>query len=196
MDFFKHLRRRKAGVHPHQIIFERENTENTYITWEDKMKPRIDLDDGITQEEHLALASRWDEMLSLAEEIIWRNYLNPKSDDLMSEVNSFPDIRFLTGDYYVGDVSYGYIYRDKKYQAYHIKEGRLRHKHHNGKEWVSEWLPLDSPEITRYYQILLSLRLTGDEGGEEDDYMGLGLGAEFLKLDDPLEFEILSHDVI
>ncbi|MCI8739080.1 MAG: hypothetical protein HFG10_03095 [Oscillibacter sp.] len=196
MDFFKHLRRRKAGVHPHQIIFERENTENTYITWEDKMKPRIDLDDGITQEEHLALASRWDEMLSLAEEIIWRNYLNPKSDDLMSEVNSFPDIRFLTGDYYVGDVSYGYIYRDKKYQAYHIKEGRLRHKHHNGKEWVSEWLPLDSPEITRYYQILLSLRLTGDEGGEEDDYMGLDLEAEFLKLDDPLEFEILSHDVI
>ena len=191
MDFFKHLRRRKAGVHPHQIIFERENTENTYITWEDKMKPRIDLDDGITQEEHLALASRWDEMLSLAEEIIWRNYLNPKSDDLMSEVNSFPDIRFLTGDYYVGDVSYGYIYRDKKYQAYHIKEGRLRHKHHNGKEWVSEWLPLDSPEITRYYQILLSLRLTG-----EDDYMGLDLEAEFLKLDDPLEFEILSHDVI
>ena len=149
------------------------------------MKPRIDLDDGITQEEHLALASRWDEMLSLAEEIIWRNYLNPKSDDLMSEVNSFPDIRFLTGDYYVGDVSYGYIYRDKKYQAYHIKEGRLRHKHHNGKEWVSEWLPLDSPEITRYYQILLSLRLTGDEGGEEDDYMGLDLEAEFLKLDDP-----------
>ena len=196
MDFFKHLRRRKAGVHPHQIIFERENTENTYITWEDKMKPRIDLDDGITQEEHLALASRWDEMLSLAEESIWRNYLNPKSDDLMSEVNSFPDIRFLTGDYYVGDVSYGYIYRDKKYQAYHIKEGRLRHKHHNGKEWVSEWLPLDSPEITRYYQILLSLRLTGDEGGEEDDYMGLDLEAEFLKLDDPLEFEILSHDVI
>lgn len=160
------------------------------------MKPRIDLDDGITQEEYRALASRWDEMLSLAEEIIWRNYLNPKSDDLMSEVNSFPDIRFLTGDYYVGDVSYGYIYRDKKYQAYHIKEGRLRHKHHNGKEWVSEWLPLDSPEITRYYQILLSLRLTGDEGGEEDDYMGLDLEAEFLKLDDPLEFEILSHDVI
>lgn len=196
MDFFKHLRRRKAGVHPHQIIFERENTENTYITWEDKMKPRIDLDDGITQEEHLALASRWDEMLSLAEEIIWRNYLNPKSDDLMSEVNSFPDIRFLTGDYYVGDVSYGYIYRDKKYQAYHIKEGRLRHKHHNGKEWVSEWLPPDSPEITRYYKIVLHLRLTDDENGEERDYMGLDLIAEFAELGDALEFDILSHDVI
>ncbi len=160
------------------------------------MKPRIDLDDGITREEYRALASRWDEMLSLAEEIIWRNYLNPKSDDLMSEVDSFPDIRFLTGNYYVGDVSYGYAYRDKQYRAYHIKEGRLRHKHHNGREWVSEWLPLDSPEITRYYRIILHLRLTGDEDGEERDYMGLDLIAEFMELGDPLEFEILSHDVI
>lgn len=93
----KRILRRKAGAHPHQIIFEQENAVNTCITWEDKMKPRIDLDDGITQEEYRALASRWDEMLSLAEEIIWRNYLNPKSDDLMSEVDSFPDIRFSPG---------------------------------------------------------------------------------------------------
>lgn len=196
MGFIKHFQRQKVGVHPHRIIFEKENTENTYISWEDKMKPRIDLDDGITQEEYQALAARWEEMLSLAEEIIWQNYLNPKSGDLMSEVDSFPDIRYLTGHYYVGDVSYGYIYRDKKYQAYHIKEGRLRHKHHNGKEWLEEWLPLDSPEITRYYQILLSLHLTGDESGKEEDYMGLDLEAEFVELSDPLEFEILSHDVI
>ena len=196
MGFIKHFQRQKVGVHPHRIIFEKENTENTYISWEDKMKPRIDLDDGITQEEYQALAARWEEMLSLAEEIIWQNYLNPKSDDLMSEVDSFPDIRYLTGHYYVGDVSYGYIYRDKKYRAYHIKEGRLRHKHHNGKEWLEEWLPLDSPEITRYYQILLSLHLTGDESGKEEEYMGLDLEAEFVELSDPLEFEILSHDVI
>ena len=196
MDFIKHVQRQKVGVHPHRIIFEKENTENTYISWEDKMKPRSDLDDGITQEEYQVLAARWEEMLSLAEEIIWQNYLNPKSDDLMSEVDSFPDIRYLTGHYYVGDVSYGYIYRDKKYRAYHIKEGRLRHKHHNGKEWLEEWLSLDSPEITRYYQILLSLRLTGDERGKEEDYMGLDLEAEFVELSDPLEFEILSHDVI
>lgn len=196
MGFLKHFQNQKTGVRPHQIIFEKENTENTYITWEDKMKPRIKLDDGITPEEYQALASRWEEMLSLAEEIIWRNYLNPNSDDLMSEVDSFPDIRYLTGNYYVGDVSYGYVYRDKQYRPYQIKEGRLRNKHHNGKEWVEEWFPLDSPEITRYYQILLSLRLTGDEGGKEDDYMGLDLEAEFVRLDDTLEFEILSHDVI
>lgn len=196
MDLFKRSRRQKKGVRPRQIVFEKENTENTYITWEDRMKPRIELDDGITREEYQALASRWDEMLSLAEAILWRNYLDPNSDDLMSEVDSFPDIRYLTGNYYVGDVSYGYAYRDKSGRAYHIKDGRLRHKHHNGKEWLEEWLPMDSPEITRYYQILLSLRLTGDEGGKEEDYMGLDLIAEFLKPDDPIEFEILSHDVI
>ena len=196
MEFLKHFQRQKIGVRPRRIIFKQENTENTYITWEDKMKPRIKLDDGITSEEYQALAARWEGMLSLAETIIWQNYLNPRSDDLMSEVDSFPDIRHLTGNYYVADVSYGYIYRDTQHQAYHVKDGRLRHKHHNGKEWLSEWLPMDSPEITRYYQILLSLHLTGDEDGKEDDYMGLDLEAEIEKLDDPLEFGILSHDVI
>lgn len=196
MDLFKHFQRQRTGVRPHQVIFEHENAENTYISWKDKMKPRITMEDGIIPEEYQAMAVRWEEMLTLAEEIIWQSYLNPKSDDLMSEVDSFPDIRYLTGNYYVGDVSYGYVHRDKKYQPYQIKEGRLRHKYHNGKEWVSEWLPLDSPEITRYYRIILHLRLTGDEGGKEDDYMGLDLIAEFEKLDDPIEFEILSHDVI
>lgn len=196
MEFLKHPERQKTGARPHQIIFEKENTKNTYISWEDKMKPRIKLDDGITQEEYQALASRWDEMLSLAEEIILRHYLDPKSNDLMSAVNSFPDIRYLTGNYYIGSVSYGYVYRDKKHRPYQIKEGRLRHKHHNGKEWAEEWLPMDSPEITRRYQILLCLHLTSDESGKEDDYMGLDLVAEFEKLDAPLEFEILSHDVI
>lgn len=196
MDLFKHFQRQRTGVRPHQVIFEHENAENTYISWKDKMKPRITMEDGIIPEEYQAMAVRWEEMLTLAEEIIWQSYLNPKSDDLMSEVDSFPDIRYLTGNYYVGDVSYGYVHRDKKYQPYQIKEGRLRHKYHNGKEWVSEWLPLDSPEITRYYRIILHLRLTGDEGGKEDDYMGLDLIAEFEKLNDPIEFEILSHNVI
>jgi hypothetical protein len=196
MDLFKHFQRQRNGVRPHQVIFEHENAENTYISWKDKMKPRITMEDGIIPEEYQAMAVRWEEMLTLAEEIIWQSYLNPKSDDLMSEVDSFPDIRYLTGNYYVGDVSYGYVHRDKKYQPYQIKEGRLRHKYHNGKEWVSEWLPLDSPEITRYYRIILHLRLTGDEGGKEDDYMGLDLIAEFEKLNDPIEFEILSHNVI
>ena len=196
MDLFKHFQRQRNGVRPHQVIFEHENAENTYISWKDKMKPRITMEDGIIPEEYQAMAVRWEEMLTLAEEIIWQSYLNPKSDDLMSEVDSFPDIRYLTGNYYVGDVSYGYVHRDKKYQPYQIKEGRLRHKYHNGKEWVSEWLPLDSPEITRYYRIIIHLRLTGDEGGKEDDYMGLDLIAEFEKLNDPIEFEILSHNVI
>ena len=79
MKLWKSFHRQKMGVRPHQIIFEKENTENTYITWEDKMKPRIDVDDGVTMEEYRAMAARWEEMLSLAEEIVWRNYLNPKA---------------------------------------------------------------------------------------------------------------------
>lgn len=196
MGFFKRFQRKKEGVRPHLLVFERENTENTYITLEDRMKPRVKLDDGITQEEYQALAARREEMIRLAEEILWRNYLDPESDDLMSEEGAFPDIRYLTGNYYVGDETYQYIYRDSRGFAYHIKDGRFRYKHHNGKEWVEDFLPLDSPEITRYYQILWSLRCTGNEDGEEQDYMGLDLEAELLALDAPIEFEILSHDVI
>lgn len=76
-------------------------------------------------------------MISLAEAIIWQNYLNPNSDGLMSEVDSFPDIRYLTGNYYVGDTSCGYVYRDKNIRTI----GRLQHKHRNGKEWTEKWLP-------------------------------------------------------
>ena len=196
MSFLDLFRRKKEGARPQRIVFERENTENTYITLEDRMKPRIDRNDGITDREYETLAARWEEMLKLAEEILWHNYLDPNSGDLMSEVDAFPDIRYLTGRYYVGEVSYGYTYRDREGRAYHVKEGRLRHKHHNGKEWLEEWQELDSPEITRRWQILLCLRLTGNESGEEEDYMGLDLTAELDALDGPIEFEILSHNVI
>ena len=196
MGFFKRFQRKKEGVRPHLLVFERENTENTYITLEDRMKPRVKLDDGITQEEYKALDAPREYKILNPEEINNLNKLQPEIDDLMSEEGAFPDIRYLTGNYYVGDESYQYIYRDSRGFAYHIKDGRFRYKHHNGKEWVEDFLPLDSPEITRYYQILWSLRCTGNEDGEEQDYMGLDLEAELLALDAPIEIEILSHDVI
>ena len=51
-------------------------------------------------------------------------------------------------------------------------------------------------QVLSDFHLTLHLRLTGDEGGREKDYMGLDLVAECVKLDDPLEFEILSHNVI
>ncbi len=48
MDLFKWFRREKGAARPHRIVFEKENTQNTYIDWEDQMKPRVTLDDGIT----------------------------------------------------------------------------------------------------------------------------------------------------
>ena len=98
MDLGKFFRRKKGGARPRRIVFEKENTQNTYITLEDGMKPRIDRDDGLTDQEYQALTARWEEMLALAEGILWNNYLNPDSDDLLSEEDSFPDIRYLTGN--------------------------------------------------------------------------------------------------
>ena len=63
------------------------------------MKPRVKTEDGTTPEESQAMAARWEEMLALAQEMIWQCYLNPQSEDLMPEVDSFPDIRYLTGNY-------------------------------------------------------------------------------------------------
>ena len=73
MDLFKHFQRQKAslldlvgliffipmdiavGHIPHIII------ENTYISWKDKMKPRITMEDGIIPEEYQAMAVRWED---------------------------------------------------------------------------------------------------------------------------------------
>ena len=67
MDFLKLFRKKKEGARPCRIVFEKENTENTYITLEDGMKPRIDRDDCLTDQEYQALTARWEEMLALAE---------------------------------------------------------------------------------------------------------------------------------
>ena len=99
MDFLKLFRKKKEGARPCRIVFEKENTENTYITLEDGMKPRVKREDSLTDQEYQALTARWEEMLALAQEMIWQCYLNSQSEDLMPEVDSFPDIRYLTGNY-------------------------------------------------------------------------------------------------
>ena len=59
MDFLKLFRKKKEGARPCRIVFEKENTENTYITLEDGMKPRVEREDSLTDQEYQALTARW-----------------------------------------------------------------------------------------------------------------------------------------
>ena len=135
-------------------------------------------------------------MLEQIEEIIFRNYLDETSEDLSSEVGSFPDIRYFTGNYYVVYESYGFTYRDNNHRPYHIKNGQYRNVSYKGNERQENYLPLDSAGITKYYNIFIQVGLTGIESGQEEDYMSLDLVAEIASLDDKIEFEVLSHGVM
>lgn len=202
MEPLKHFQRRKSGVRPHRIVFEKENSENDYVSWEKQMKPHIALE-GITPEERQILDSRMDEMLEQAEEILLQYYLDPNSEDCFSAVDSFPDIRYLTGNYYVSRVYYASfyncVYKDKsrKFNCYpnEIKDGKAKDSYY-AKESPKRWVSLKDLNITKQYQIILSLALTGDYWGKEDDYMGLDLDAVFDTPDAPIEFEILEDSVI
>lgn len=196
MGVFDKLKKKKEVIRPNLIVFEKENVDNEYANFELKIKPRISIDEGFPQEAYQFLAERRKEMLEQIEEIIFRNYLDETSEDLSSEVGSFPDIRYFTGNYYVVYESYGFTYRDTNHRPYHIKNGQYRNVSYKGNERQENCLPLDSDEITSYYKIFIQVGLTGIESGQEEDYMSLDLVAEIASLDDKIEFEVLSHGVM
>ncbi len=196
MGIFDRFKKKKGVKRPNLIVFEKENGDNDYANFELKVKPRISIDEGFPQEAYQHLAGRRKEMLAQIEEIIFRNYLDETSEDLSSEVGSFPDIRYFTGNYYVVYESYGFIYRDHNHLPYHIKNGQYRNVSYKGNERQEKYLPLDSDEITTYYKIFIQVGLTGMERGQEEDYMSLDVAAEISSLDDKIEFEVLSHGVM
>ncbi len=196
MGIFDKFKKKKEEKRPNLIVFEKENVDNDYANFELKIKPRISIDDGFTQEAYQRLAGRRKEILEQIEEIIFRNYLDETSEDLSSEVGSFPDIRYFTGNYYVVYESYGFTYRDNNHRPYHIKNGQYRNVSYKGNERQENYLPLDSAGITKYYNIFIQVGLTGIESGQEEDYMSLDLVAEIASLDDKIEFEVLSHGVV
>ena len=196
MGIFDKLKKKKEVKRPKLIVFEKENIDNDYANFELKIKPRISIDEGFPQEAYQLLAGRRKEMLEQIEAIIFRNYLDEASEDLSSEVGSFPDIRYFTGNYYVVYESYGFTYRDHNHRPYHIKNGQYRNVSHKGNERQENYLPLDSNEIIKYYKIFIQVGLTGIESGQEEDYMSLDLVAEIASLNDEIEFEVLSHGVM
>ena len=153
MRIFDKFKKKKEVKRPNLIVFEKENVDNDYANFELKIKPRISTDDGFPQEAYQRLAERRKEMLEQIEEIILRNYLDETSEDLSSEVGSFPDIRYFTGNYFVVYESYGFTYRDHNHRPYHIKNGQYRNVSYKGNERQENYLPLDSAEITKYYNI-------------------------------------------
>lgn len=153
MGIFDKFKKKKEVKRPNLIVFEKENVDNDYANFELKIKPRISTDDGFPQEAYQRLAERRKEMLEQIEEIIFRNYLDETSEDLSSEVGSFPDIRYFTGNYFVVYESYGFTYRDHNHRPYHIKNGQYRNVSYKGNERQENYLPLDSAEITKYYNI-------------------------------------------
>ncbi len=196
MGIFDKFKKKKKIKRPNLIVFEKENVDNDYANFELKIKPRISIDDGFPQEAYQLLAGRRREMLKQIEEIIFSNYLDEDSEDLASEIDSFPDIRYFTGNYYVVYESYGFTYRDSNYRPYRIKDGQYRNVSYKGNERKESYLPLDSDEIKKYYNIFIQVGLTGNEHGQEEDYMSLDLVAEITSLDDEIEFEVLSHGVM
>ncbi len=196
MGIFDKFKKKKEVKRPNLIVFEKENVDNNYASFELKIKPRISIDDGFPQDAYHFLAGRRKEMLEQIEEIIFRNYLDENSEDLASEVDSFPDIRYFTGNYYVVYESYSFSYRDSNYRPYHIKNGQYRNVSYKGNERKESYLPLDSDEIKTYYNIFIQIGLTGNENGQEEDYMSLDMVAEIASLDDKIELEVLSHGVM
>ena len=134
MGIFEKFIKKKEVKRPKLIVFEKENVDNNYANFELKIKPRISIDEGFPQEAYQLFAKRRNEMLKQIEEIIFRNYLDETSEDLASEIDSFPDIRYFTGNYYVVYESYGFNYRDKNYRSYHIKDGKYRNVSYKGNE--------------------------------------------------------------
>ena len=196
MRIFDKFKKEKEVKRPNLIVFEKENVDNDYANFELKIKPRISIDEDFPQEAYQLLTGKRKEMLEQIEEIIFSNYLDEDSEDLASEIDSFPDIRYFTGNYYVVYESYGFIYRDSNYRPYHIKDGQYRNVSYKGNERKESYLPLDSDEIKKYYKIFIQVGLTGNENGQEEDYMSLDLVTEIASPDDEIEFEVLSHGVM
>ncbi len=106
MGIFKKFKKQKNVKRLKQVVFEKENVDNEYADFELKIKPRLSIDDGFPQGGYQLLAKRRNEMSEQIEAIIFSNYFDETSEDLASEIDSFPDIRYFTGNYYVVYESY------------------------------------------------------------------------------------------
>ncbi len=177
---------------PNLLVFEKENTQNSYINFAMKMKPSLNFSE-LSQEEKEGLLRRRDEMLQKIEKEIYDHYLDETNEDswISDDEDDFPCRAEMTGNYYVGRESYSVCYLGEEGQHYRIKNGQYKYSHGD------IFLPLDSPEITRAYQMIYSIRMTYHApDGKERDYISFDFVAELRSLDDEILVEELGMDAI
>ena len=182
-------------MEPSFIQFKKENKDNSHVTFEDKMKPRINFYDGFTKEEYEKILNRKSEIEMLIKDAVYEYFLNENSEESFCFTDgNFPDRRILSGHYYIGSESYGKAIRDEnfyykkkggKYQALSSRDG-IHYPFFEG----------DINTLKCYYRIIISVRLTSLGNGVEDDYLGIDFRLEFENIDDKIQLEILSTDVI
>lgn len=177
---------------PNLLVFEKENTENGYINFSMKMKPSLNFCD-LSEEEKEGLLRRRDEMLQKIEKKIYDDYLDETNENsyISDDEDDFPCRAEMTGNYYVGSEYYRSCFLGEGGRHYSIKNGQYKYSHGD------IFLPLDSPEVTRAYQIVFSIRMTYyAPDGQERDYVSFDFETELYSLDDEIIVEELGMDAI
>lgn len=177
---------------PNLLIFETENTENDYINFSMKMKPNLSFRD-LSQEEKEGLLKRRDEMLQKIQKKIYDNYLDETNECSFAsdDEDEFPCRTEMTGNYYVGRESYSACFLGEGGRHYIVKNGQYKDAHKD------IFLPLDSPEVKRAYQIIFQIRMTyHTPDGQERDYISVDLVADLYSLDDEISVEELGMECI
>ena len=124
---------------------------------------------------------------------IYDNYLDETNENsyISDDEDDFPCRAEMTGNYYVGSEYYRSCFLGEDGQHYSIKNGQYKYSHGD------IFLPLDSPEVKRAYQIILSIRMTYyAPDGQERDYVSFDFETELYSLDDEIIVEELGMDAI
>lgn len=135
-------------------------------------------------------------MHTLVDNAVFEFYMDESNENsLCSNGDFFPNITVLTGNYYIGRIHYNKQLKDEK-DIHMIKKviGIVTF----GAVIKAVIIPVadNMANLKFTYQVIIEARLTALEQGVEQDYVGIDFSLELENINDEIEVEILSHDVI